>query len=140
MKRTRIILSVIAAMALAGCGGSTGSGTNNAPNAPATPSTSCLDVPAQFFQDIDAHGQVVKSGAVKSTEQTANGHDIYEVAAKFDDGTVAVWSTGMSIVGGGPTFPMNDAAREHSDQGVDAPASALPNDPDGMQRAMDCVT
>jgi hypothetical protein len=106
---------------------------------PACTSSGCQEVPASFFNDIDAHGQVVKSGAVKSDAQTANGRDVYEVAAKFSDGSVAVWSTGGSIVGGGPTFPMNDAARQHSDQGVDAPSTALPDDADGVANATACV-
>jgi hypothetical protein len=34
---------------------------------------------------------------------------------------------------------MNDAAKAHSDQGVDAPSSALPDDPGGVSSAEACV-
>jgi hypothetical protein len=121
--RKIIILGISLALFLPACSGTSG----------------CQDVPASFFRDIDAHGQVVKSGAVKSIAQTSNGRAVYEVAARFSDGSVAVWSTGGSIIGGGPTFPMNDAARQHSDQGVDAPSTALPDDADGVANAQVCV-
>ena len=123
MKRPLVTLCAAGALLLAGCSGS---------------DASCEDVPAAFFSDIGVHGDVMKSGAVKSTAQTANGRDVYMIAARFSDG-VAVWSTGGSIVGGGPTYPMNEVARSHSDQGVDAPSSALPDDSDGVANAQQCV-
>jgi hypothetical protein len=76
---------------------------------------------------------------VKSALQDFRGRDIYEVAARFGDG-VAVWSTGQALVGGGPTFPQNAVARRHSAQGVDAPASAIPDDPAGVAEVTDCVS
>ena len=121
----RFVLTLALALIVGAC---TGSG-----------SADCLKVPAAFFQNIDTRGTVARSGAVKSDQQTANGHDLYEVAARFTDGQVAVWSTGISVVDGGPTFPMNAAARAHADQGVDAPASALPDDPAGVAAAQACV-
>jgi hypothetical protein len=123
MKRPLLTILTAAALLLVGCSGS---------------DSSCQDVPPAFFSDIGVHGDVMKSGAVKSTAETANGRDVYMVAARFNDG-VAVWSTGGSIVGGGPTFPMNEAARLHSDQGVDAPTAAIPDDPDGVSNAQQCV-
>jgi hypothetical protein len=123
MKRPLLTILTAVALLLAGCSGSDGS---------------CQDVSPEFFSDIGVQGDVVKSGAVKSTAQTANGRDVFMVAARFNDG-VAVWSTGGSIVGGGPTFPMNEAARTHSDQGVDTPTTAIPDDPDGVSNAQQCV-
>ena len=125
MKRLLLTLCTAGALLLAGC---SGGGSDD-----------CQDVPASFFSDIGVRGKVVKSGAVKSSAKTANGRDVYEVAARFSDGKVAVWSTGGSIVGGGPTYPMNGVARSHSDQGVDAPSSALPDDSDGVANAQQCV-
>ena len=156
MKRALITLVAAGTLLLAGCGGSADRNTSGQASpattaAPATTSATtkptktaatrpagCLDVPASFFSDIAVRGKVLKSGAVKSALQTANGRDLFEVAARFSDG-VAVWSTGGSIGGGGPTFPMNDAAKAHSDQGVDAPSSALPDDPGGVSSAEACV-
>jgi hypothetical protein len=119
-----MLAGLAAALLLAGCSGGG--------------SADCQEVPASFFSDIQVRGDVLQSGAVKSGTQTANGRDVYMVAARFSDG-VAVWSTGGSIVGGGPTYPMNEAARTHSDQGVDAPTAALPDDPDGVSNAQQCV-
>jgi hypothetical protein len=79
----RILLTILAALVLAACGAS---------------SQDCQHVPASFFRDIEVHGKIVKSSAVKSDKQTPNGHDIYEVAAKFNTGEVAVWSTGISLI------------------------------------------
>jgi hypothetical protein len=124
VKRPLLTICTAGALLLAGC---SGGGSDD-----------CQEVPAAFFSDIDARGDVIQSGAVKSGTQTANGRDVYMVAARFSDG-VAVWSTGGSIVGGGPTFPMNEVARTHSDQGVDAPTSAIPDDPDGVSNAQQCV-
>jgi len=142
----KLIFAVMLAL-IAGCsssGNGTAGSTTPATAAPQTTAQAqgCLTIPASFFSDIEAHGHVVKSGAVKSSQQAFNGHDLYEVGAKFDNGDVAVWSVASDP---GETFhgftvPMNDAARAHSDQGVDAPASVIPDDADGVQRATDCVS
>jgi hypothetical protein len=120
----RVLAPVVLLLVLAGCFSASGK---------------CQSVPASFFTDIGTRGQITKSGAVKSHHQTANGHALYEVAAKFTTGEIAVWSTGIALTHGGPTYPMNQAARSHSDQGVDAPISALPNDPHGVDAAVTCV-
>ena len=120
----KVLVGLAAALLLAGC---SGGGSDD-----------CQEVPAAFFTDIGVRGHVLQSGAVKSGTQTTNGQAVYMVAARFSDG-VAVWSTAGSIVGGGPTFPMNEAARSHSDQGVDAPTTAIPDDPDGVSNAQQCV-
>jgi hypothetical protein len=157
MHRTITVAGIILMLGLAGCSNSSPNKTTTTeppkqqaaptPTPAAVPTTKaatnsaqgCLRVPPSFFAGIGVRGQVVRSGAVKSAVTDALGRDVYEVAAKFSDGTVAVWSEGRQLVGGGPTFPMNAAARKHSDQGVDAPASALPDDPGGVAAAAACV-
>ena len=139
---------VIALLALTACSSSPQQQGQETAPATAARSTrkssrpaSCLNVPASFFADIGVRGKVVKSGAIKSAVRSvALDRDVFEVAARFSDGSVAVWSTEQQLVGGGPTFPQNAAARKHSDQGVDAPRSALPHDPAGVSSAQACVT
>lgn len=122
----------------------TTSASSPATSSGATPSKagSCLTVPASLFADIQVRGQVMRSAAIKSALKDFRGRHLYEVAARFDDGAIAVWSTAEAISGGGPTFPMNTAARQHSDQGVDVPsdAPALPVDPAGVRSAEACVS
>jgi hypothetical protein len=135
----KLIAAALLGLSLAACGTSSTDGSSTTEVTEAN-TQECLSVPASFFRDIEAQGHVVKSGAVKSgVKSFALNRDIYEVAAKFSTGDVAVWSTERQIAGGGPTFPMNTAARKHSDQGVDAPASAIPDDPDGVAAAESCV-
>jgi len=136
----KLIPAYLPAQSLAASGTSTPDTTEAPATTEAANTQECLSVPASFFRDIDVHGRIVKSGAIKSEVKSSPlNRDIYEVAAKFGADDVAVWSTERQIVGGGPTFPMNGAARKHSDQGVDAPASAIPDDPGGVAAAERCV-
>ena len=151
----RIIAGTLLALSLAGCSAGGGSATSDtkarkdssapATNAPPTaaPATQgCLPVPASFFQNIEAHGKVIKSAAIKAgvTSQPMN-RGIWEIAAKFDDGGVAVWQVVADSEGNyGLTFPMNATARKHSDQGVDAPSSVITRDPGGVSSAESCVS
>lgn len=82
MRRVALTIGVIAlALVLAACAGNNTQPTTTTASQTRTTdkravatttasNTDCLPVPAAFFTDIETRGQVVKSAAVKSAQQT----------------------------------------------------------------------
>ena len=140
----RRFLITAAALTLAACSSSKPSASTSSPTLDigSLAQIACSPVPQSFLMSLDLHDTVAKSSAVDSGRLNTAGRDVYEVAVRFTDGAVAVWSTAGSIAGGGPVIPMNAAARRHSDMGVDIPATApiVPDDPSDVQLATNCVS